>query len=92
MEGRRRAKERIFKTNKNETQILLDILGICGVLSSEEFPCYCEQFVNSFDRAPVEDKNDFYYPRKQMAQKRRNKHGKIFKSIRVELLIAEIKV
>lgn len=55
-------KERIFKTNKNETQVLLDILGICGVLSSEEFPCFCEKFVSSFDRAPVESKSDFYYP------------------------------
>lgn len=34
------AKEKIFKSNKNEISSILNILGICDVLSSDEFPCY----------------------------------------------------
>ena len=55
-------KEKIFKTNKNEVSQILDLLGICGVLSSEEYPCYEEKFVNEYCRSPVEHTNDFAYP------------------------------
>lgn len=55
-------KEKLLKTNKNEISNLLDILGICGILSSKEYPCYQEKFVDMFERAPVEYKNDFSYP------------------------------
>ena len=55
-------KEKIFPTNKHEAQGLLGILGVCGVLSSSEYPCYCERFVDVYARGPVEHKNDFEYP------------------------------
>lgn len=55
-------KEKIFKSNKNEISSILNILGICGVLSSDEFPCYEDQFVDEYHRSPIEHKNDFDYP------------------------------
>ncbi len=55
-------KEKIFKSNKNEISVILDILGICGVLSSETFPCYEDKFVDEYDRSPAEHTNDFSYP------------------------------
>ena len=56
------AKEKIFKSNKNEISSILNILGICGVLSSDEFPCYEDKFVDEYYRSPIEHKNDFDYP------------------------------
>ena len=55
-------KEKIFKSNKNEISGILNILGICGVLASDEFPCYEDEFVDEYRRSPVEHKNDFDYP------------------------------
>lgn len=55
-------KEKIFKTNKNEISGILNILGICGVLSCDEFPCYEDEFVDEYSRFPIEHKNDFDYP------------------------------
>lgn len=55
-------KEKIFKTNKNETSKLLDILGICGILENEKYPCYQEKFVDTYGRDPIEYSNDFEYP------------------------------
>ncbi len=55
-------KEKIFKCNKDEVSVLLDILGICGILASKEFPCYEDKFVNEYERSPIEYKNDFEYP------------------------------
>lgn len=54
--------KKIIKSNKNELQILLDILGICGILSSSDNPCYADSFVDTYGRAPIESKNDFAYP------------------------------
>lgn len=55
--------KKIFSSNKSETQVLLDILGICGVLSSAEHPCYAEKFAPcDGSRDPVESKNDYQYP------------------------------
>lgn len=53
---------KILNTNKDEISILLEILGICGVLSSNEYPCYEVKFVSINERDPVEHKNDFTYP------------------------------
>ncbi|MBD5092138.1 MAG: hypothetical protein HDT36_01990 [Clostridiales bacterium] len=64
-------KERIFKTNRNEVDRIMNILGICGILSSNEFPCYFDKFVDQGAREPVEFKNDFLYP----ANRWRKKHG-----------------
>lgn len=55
-------KEKIFKSNKNEISKILDILGICGILASEEYPSYEDKFVDEFARASIEHKNDFAYP------------------------------
>ena len=54
--------KKIIKSNKSEMQILLDILGICGILSSPENPCYADSFVDTYGRDPVEYKNDYAYP------------------------------
>lgn len=55
-------KKRILKSNKNEVDILLNILGICGVLSSESVPCYAVRFVSVWERSPLEHTNDYDYP------------------------------
>lgn len=55
-------KEKIFKSNKNEVTNILDILGICGILASNEYPSYEDKFVTEFYRTPIEHKNDFAYP------------------------------
>lgn len=55
-------REKIFKTNKNEVSNILDLLGICGVLASNDNPCYEDKFVNECNRDPMEYKNDFSYP------------------------------
>lgn len=55
-------KAKIFKTNKAELSVILNILGICGVLATKECPCYAEKFVDEYERGPIEYKNDFAYP------------------------------
>lgn len=55
-------KKKILKSNKDEVEVLLDILGICGVLSGVNAPCYCERFSDVWQRAPQEHTNDYSYP------------------------------
>ena len=55
-------KKKLLKSNKDELDILLGILGICGILTSAECPNYCDCFVNVYRRAPLEHTNDLYYP------------------------------
>ena len=55
-------RQKIFKTNRAEVGTLLNVLGICGILSGRDHPCYEERFVNEYDRAPLWAKNDFSYP------------------------------
>jgi len=55
-------KKQLLKSNKNEIDVLLDILGICGVLSSKDAPCYCDCFVDVRHRSPKEHTNDYSYP------------------------------
>ena len=55
-------KKKLFKSHKAEIEVLLNILGICGVLSSKNAPCYCERFVSDWGRTPLEAKSDFAYP------------------------------
>ena len=56
-------KKKIIKSNKNELSSLIDILGICGVLSSSRYPCYAVRFAPSDgSRDPEEYYNDFTYP------------------------------
>jgi len=56
------SKMKLLRSNKNEVAKLLNILGICGVLSSAEAPCYCEQFADVWHRSPREHTNDYAYP------------------------------
>ena len=53
-------KKKILKTNKQEIFSLLNALGVCGILSSKEFPCYYDDFYH--DRDCEELTNDFLYP------------------------------
>lgn len=55
-------KKRIIKSNRYEIDTLLDILGICGVLSSDDAPCYAQKFCGEYERAPLEHANDRAYP------------------------------
>ena len=54
--------KKIFKTNKNEIQVIMDILGICGILETAEHRCYAESIYNCIDRNPPELTNDYAYP------------------------------
>ena len=55
-------KKKLLTTNKAEVEVILDILGICGILSSPDAPCYCDRFANVWERSPRELTNDFSYP------------------------------
>lgn len=54
--------KKIFNSNKNEVSVILDILGICGVLENKEHHCYSEGFFDCIDRNPPEETNDYEYP------------------------------
>lgn len=54
--------KKIFSSNKNEVSVILDILGICGVLENKEHHCYSEGFFDCTDRNPPEETNDYSYP------------------------------
>jgi len=54
--------KKIFKTNKNEIRVIMDILGICGILETAEHRCYAESIYNCIDRNPPELTNDYAYP------------------------------
>lgn len=53
---------KLLKSNKNEVEVLLNILGICGVLSGADGQCYCDRFADVWHRAPQEHMNDYTYP------------------------------
>lgn len=55
-------KKKLLKSNTSELSILLGILSICGILASEEAPCYFDRFVDAGSRSPLEHTNDMYYP------------------------------
>lgn len=55
-------KKKLLKSNQNEVEELLNILGICGVLSGADAPCYCDRFVDVYGRSPKENTNDYAYP------------------------------
>ena len=55
-------KKKLLKSNKSEVAVLLDILGICGVLSGKDAPCYCDRFADVWERSPLENTNDYAYP------------------------------
>ena len=55
-------KAKILKSNKDELQVLLGELGVCGILAGKEYPAYDTYFANEYERDPAEYKNDFAYP------------------------------
>lgn len=55
-------RKKLLKSNKSEVEVLLNILGICGILSSACAPCYCDYFTDVVGRAPREHTNDYTYP------------------------------
>ncbi len=55
-------KKKLLKSNKSEVKVLLNILGICGVLSGKDVPCYWDYFADVWHRAPIEHTNDYAYP------------------------------
>lgn len=68
-------KKKILKSNAQEINTLLDILGICGILASKEHPCYADKFVDIYHRNPPELTNDRTYPLN---------HWKVWDGINVE--------
>lgn len=56
------SKKKIIPSNKQEISTMLDILGICGVLSSDEHPCPYAAFHGMNGLPPSEHTNDFTYP------------------------------
>lgn len=55
-------KERIIKSTKDELTVLLEVLGICGILASRNYPGYEAFFTDEYGRAPTEHANDMAYP------------------------------
>ena len=55
-------KNKLLKSNKSEVEALLNILGISGILSGKVAPCYCDEFVDVWQRSPREHTNDYEYP------------------------------
>jgi len=53
----------IFKSNKAEREILIEILAYCGILQPHDHPGYYRSFVNFFERTiPPVAKIDWTYP------------------------------
>lgn len=55
-------KKKIIESNRNEMECLLNVLGVCGILSNIKFPCYDVKFADLICRSPVEHFNDFSFP------------------------------
>ena len=55
-------KKRLLPSNKAEIDVLLDILGICGVLTNEDAPCWQELFSGKPARVPVCEFSERSYP------------------------------
>ena len=53
---------KLFKSNTNEIDVIIDILGICGILEGTEHHCYDEGFMDCINRNPPELTNDYAYP------------------------------
>ncbi len=55
-------KKKIIPTNRDEISVLIDILGICGILSTVEHPCPDVEFRGRCGIDPPEIRNCFAYP------------------------------
>ena len=54
-------KKRLLPSNRDEVNVLLNILGVCGVLSSKAHPCYAEKSETG-DASPSVQTSDYLYP------------------------------
>lgn len=53
----------IIKSNKEEREVLLQILGYCSILSNKEYPGFINKFIPFVEREePNHYKNDWTYP------------------------------
>lgn len=58
-----KAISKVLKSNKSERQVLLEILGFCSILSTEEYPGFLNDFIPYSERdEPNHAKNDWSYP------------------------------
>lgn len=53
---------KFIKSNKQEVDTIIEILGICGILENKEHHCYDEGFMDCLNRNPPELTNDYSYP------------------------------
>ena len=58
-----KALSKVLKSNKEEREVLLQILGFCSILSPSEYPGFINLFVPFDEReTPDQSKNDWDYP------------------------------
>ena len=55
-------KKKIIPCNRYEIDSLIDILGLCGILSTAEHPCPDVEFRGSLGIDPPEIRSDIAYP------------------------------
>lgn len=58
-----KALAKVFKSNKEEREVLIQILGYCSILNSSEYPGFINHFIPFNERElPIHSKNDWSYP------------------------------
>jgi hypothetical protein len=58
-----KAISKVLKSNKEEREVLLQILGFCSILSTSEYPGFINEFIPFVEReVPDHYKNDWSYP------------------------------
>lgn len=58
-----KALAKVFKSNKTERGVLIEILGYCSILSSSKYPGFIQNFIPYYERElPNHSKNDWAYP------------------------------
>ena len=58
-----KALSKVVKSNKEEREVLLQILGFCSILSTNEHPGFINKFIPFNEREePAHSKNDWSYP------------------------------
>lgn len=58
-----KALSKVIKSNKEEREVLLQILGFCSIISTDEHPGFINKFIPFEEREePSHSKNDWSYP------------------------------
>lgn len=58
-----KALSKVIKSNKEEREVVLQILGFCSILSTRESPGFLNNFIPFVERdVPIHYKNDWSYP------------------------------